>query len=118
MSDADPIPTGTGAQRRRMTREEAETGGAPTPFTREEWDALWRASDHAARDGAVWAQEQAETRDAVWCAMGPVAQHAPQWSDYTFEWTCRYCLKRVEPTQAQFDAAMRDDLPATPIPSP
>jgi hypothetical protein len=40
----DRIPTGTGAARRRLTREEAEAGGLPEPMTREEWAAMYRAS--------------------------------------------------------------------------
>jgi hypothetical protein len=40
----DRIPTGTGANRRRLTREEAEAGGLPEPMTPEEWAAMYRAS--------------------------------------------------------------------------
>lgn len=40
----DRIATGTGASRRRLTLAEAEAGGLPEPFTREEWDAMSRAS--------------------------------------------------------------------------
>lgn len=40
----DRIATGTGANRRRLTLAEAEAGGLPEPFTREEWDAMSRAS--------------------------------------------------------------------------
>lgn len=36
----DRIATGTGANRRRLTLEEAEAGGLPEPMTREEWDAM------------------------------------------------------------------------------
>ncbi len=42
----DRIATGTGANRRRLTLEEAEAGGLPEPMTREEWRAMWRASRH------------------------------------------------------------------------
>ncbi len=42
----DRIPTGTGANRRRLTREEAEAGGLPEPMTREEWAAMAAASRH------------------------------------------------------------------------
>ena len=40
----DRIPTGTGAARRRLTREEAEAGGLPEPMTAEEWAAMYDAS--------------------------------------------------------------------------
>jgi hypothetical protein len=40
----DRIPTGTGAARRRLTREEAEAGGLPEPMTKEEWAAMYEAS--------------------------------------------------------------------------
>jgi hypothetical protein len=40
----DRIPTGTGAARRRLTREEAEAGGLPEPMTAEEWAAMYHAS--------------------------------------------------------------------------
>lgn len=40
----DRIATGTGANRRRLTLEEAEAGGLPEPFTREEWDEMYHAS--------------------------------------------------------------------------
>ncbi len=40
----DRIPTGTGANRRRLTREEAEAGGLPEPMTPEEWRAMYHAS--------------------------------------------------------------------------
>jgi hypothetical protein len=40
----DRIPTGTGATRRRLTREEAEAGGLPEPMTAEEWAAMYHAS--------------------------------------------------------------------------
>ncbi len=40
----DRIPTGTGANRRRLTREEAEAGGLPEPMTKEEWAAMYHAS--------------------------------------------------------------------------
>jgi hypothetical protein len=40
----DRIPTGTGAARRRLTREEAEAGGLPEPMTQEEWAAMYHAS--------------------------------------------------------------------------
>jgi hypothetical protein len=40
----DRIPTGTGAARRRLTREEAEAGGLPEPMTAEEWCAMYEAS--------------------------------------------------------------------------
>jgi hypothetical protein len=42
----DRIPTGTGAARRRLTREEAEAGGLPEPMTAEEWRAMAAASRH------------------------------------------------------------------------
>lgn len=42
----DRIATGTGANRRRLTLEEAEAGALPEPMTREEWRAMWRASRH------------------------------------------------------------------------
>lgn len=38
----DRIATGTGANRRRLTLEEAEAGGLPEPFTRQEWDEMYR----------------------------------------------------------------------------
>jgi hypothetical protein len=40
----DRIPTGTGANRRRLTREEAEAGGLPEPMTPEEWAAMYHTS--------------------------------------------------------------------------
>jgi hypothetical protein len=40
----DRIPTGTGAARRRLTREEAEAGGLPEPMTAKEWAAMYHAS--------------------------------------------------------------------------
>lgn len=40
----DRIATGTGANRRRLTLEEAEAGGLPERFTREEWDAMYHCS--------------------------------------------------------------------------
>ncbi len=40
----DRIPTGTGAARRRLTRDEAEAGGLPEPMTAEEWAAMYHAS--------------------------------------------------------------------------
>lgn len=40
----DRIPTGTGASRRRLTREEAEAGGLPEPMTPEEWAAMYHTS--------------------------------------------------------------------------
>jgi len=40
----DRIPTGTGAARRRLTREEAEAGGLPEPMTAEEWAAMYNTS--------------------------------------------------------------------------
>ena len=40
----DRIPTGTGASRRRLTREEAEAGGLPEPMTAEEWRLMYEAS--------------------------------------------------------------------------
>jgi hypothetical protein len=40
----DRIPTGTGAARRRLTREEAEAGGLPEPMTAEEWRLMYEAS--------------------------------------------------------------------------
>jgi hypothetical protein len=42
----DRIPTGTGANRRRLTREAAEAGGRPEPMTPEEWRAMAAASRH------------------------------------------------------------------------
>jgi hypothetical protein len=36
----DPIATGTGEDRRRLTLEEAEAGGLPEPMTREEWTEM------------------------------------------------------------------------------
>jgi DNA-binding NarL/FixJ family response regulator len=42
----DRIPTGTGAARRRLTRDEAEAGGLPEPMTQEEWRAMATASRH------------------------------------------------------------------------
>jgi hypothetical protein len=42
----DRIPTSTGANRRRLTRDEAEAGGLPEPMTREEWAAMAAASRH------------------------------------------------------------------------
>jgi DNA-binding NarL/FixJ family response regulator len=42
----DRISTGTGAARRRLTREEAEAGGLPEPMTPEEWRAMAAASRH------------------------------------------------------------------------
>jgi hypothetical protein len=41
----DPIATGTGAARRRLTLEEAAAGGLPERFTPEEWAAMARASN-------------------------------------------------------------------------
>jgi hypothetical protein len=38
------LDTGTGAHRRRLTLEEAERGDSPTPFTREEWQAMEAAT--------------------------------------------------------------------------
>lgn len=38
------LATGTGAARRRLTLEEAEAGCLPEPFTREEWDEMYRYS--------------------------------------------------------------------------
>ena len=40
----DRIPTGTGAARRRLTREEAEAGGLPEPMTAKEWAAMYNTS--------------------------------------------------------------------------
>ena len=40
----DRIPTGTGPDRRRLTLAEAEAGGLPEPFTRDEWDAMYYTS--------------------------------------------------------------------------
>ena len=40
----DRIPTGTGAARRRLTRDEAEAGGLPEPMTAEEWRLMYEAS--------------------------------------------------------------------------
>lgn len=40
----DPIPTGTGAARRRLTVHEALRGARPDAFTSDEWAALHRAS--------------------------------------------------------------------------
>lgn len=42
----DRVATGTGANRRRLTLEEAEAGGLPEPMTREEWAAMYYASRH------------------------------------------------------------------------
>ena len=52
----DRIATGTGANRRRLTLEEAEAGGLPEPMTREEWRAMWRASRqlHNEAHRATW----------------------------------------------------------------
>jgi hypothetical protein len=38
------IDTGTGANRRRLTLEEAQRGDSPTGFTRAEWDAMHAAT--------------------------------------------------------------------------
>ena len=40
----DRIPTGTGPDRRRLTLAEAEAGGLPEPFTRDEWAAMYHRS--------------------------------------------------------------------------
>lgn len=40
----DRIVTGVGKDRRRLTLEEAEAGGLPEPYTREEWDEMYRYS--------------------------------------------------------------------------
>jgi len=40
----DRIPTGTGAARRRLTRDEAEAGGLPEPMTPKEWAAMYNTS--------------------------------------------------------------------------
>lgn len=41
------VATGTGANRRRLTLEEAEAGALPEPMTREEWAAMAAASTPA-----------------------------------------------------------------------
>jgi hypothetical protein len=38
------LDTGTGANRRRLTEEEAKRGDVPTAFTKEEWDAMYVAT--------------------------------------------------------------------------
>jgi len=40
----DRIATGTGPDRRRLTQAEAEAGGLPEPFTKDEWAAMAQAS--------------------------------------------------------------------------
>jgi hypothetical protein len=47
------LDTGTGANRRRLTEEEARNGDVPTPFTREEWESLHQASSEL-NGPAVW----------------------------------------------------------------
>lgn len=44
LRSGDRVVTGTGANRRRLTLAEAEAGGLPEPFTKEEWDAMYYAS--------------------------------------------------------------------------
>jgi len=45
MVSGQRIYTGTGPDRRRMTWEEASAGCVPQPFTKDEWAAMYRASD-------------------------------------------------------------------------
>jgi hypothetical protein len=40
----DRIATGTGMNRRKLTLEEAEAGGLPEPFTKEEWEWMYVSS--------------------------------------------------------------------------
>lgn len=44
VKSGDRIDTGTGKERRRLTLEEAQAGGKPTPFTKDEWRDLRDAS--------------------------------------------------------------------------
>lgn len=43
------IATGTGVDRRRMTKEEAEAGCIPEPFTAEEWTSMHKTNIHYTR---------------------------------------------------------------------
>lgn len=44
MRSGDRLDTGTGPQRRRLTRAEAEAGCLPAPMTKAEWRAMAKAS--------------------------------------------------------------------------
>ena len=57
----DRIPTGTGANRRRLTREEAEAGGLPEPMTREEWTEMTLESRRY-HDRQIWESYQRNQR--------------------------------------------------------
>jgi hypothetical protein len=48
------LDTGTGEKRRRMTLDEALVGYQPTPFTQEEWHAMYMKS----RSLTMWALAQ------------------------------------------------------------
>jgi transcriptional regulator with XRE-family HTH domain len=64
------IDTGTGAARRRLTLEEAQGGGLPTPFTAEEWAAMAGASTPRTPPPAPPAQPKGKAK--------PVAHQSPQ----------------------------------------
>jgi len=45
MKSGERVATGTGKERRRLTREEAEAGVLPEPFTKEEWSIMQARSE-------------------------------------------------------------------------
>lgn len=74
----DRIATGTGKDRRRLTVAEAEAGGLPEPFTREEWDDLAHASrtyhNRLLAEGARWWRQ---TNGAWRAPITPSASEPP-----------------------------------------
>lgn len=50
LRSGDRVATGTGADRRRLTLDEASVGALPDRFTEEEWAAMHRAVLHADYD--------------------------------------------------------------------
>lgn len=53
LKSGDRVLTGTGSQRRRLTREEAEAGALPEPFTRDEW-GMMNAVSFVLHSKALW----------------------------------------------------------------
>lgn len=59
------VATGTGADRRHMTKAEAEAGCLPEPFTAEEWSRMHRANSDYTRELFVEALDVVKQREQV-----------------------------------------------------
>jgi hypothetical protein len=68
------IATGTGAERRRLTLEQAEAGCLPEPFTADEWRSAYTAAGEYAEQlfaaGVALNRARMTNSNAVWSLTG------------------------------------------------